>query len=522
MSSSYTAQIFHKILQLVLVCVFSANICFADDVVEKSALDIKNQIINKCLEDNNKKLLSVGWSNSPPYQYSIFQAGNHKLSGLDISIVKYIANKAGYELTFQNREWDDQQNSVADGLQDLALGATYNEERADYAYFSLPYRQEEDCLFLSADNHNIFDLKNVTELLTQIRLQNFRLGLIKKDVYLDPLITAFISSTNNQDILKSYNNVSECITAIEKGEIDGFLSERVFASYALMNSSYQFKTIVLSKPTPIHLMFSKSTVPINIVQKFNKEIQDLIGTDLYKQIVKDYLYSNLFIQLLSTSWFSIISIIGTIGFTISGFAIATKQNMPIIKAFITSIIPSSFGIIIKDLLIDKSKDGNNFSLEHILAFSGTVVIFYIIFLILQYLNRSNKETKIIDDFLSNLIIIGDALGKSCFFSIGIAASIIFKLNPVIIIPLSGIILAHLGVAVRNLMATGQINLADELNLEVTLLWSSILTFYIYYNSLQLNSNKIEYILVITIIGCFITRLLTHYLKIPNIKLQLFK
>jgi polar amino acid transport system substrate-binding protein len=498
-----------------------------EDETEEKPLDTekenKETIIKKCLEENSKDSLTVGWHEFIPYQYQVLKKDKLQLVGLDIAIINYLAKKTGYNLTFKNDEWDVQQNHIKNGSLDVTLGATYNEKRSEYAYFSLPYRQEEDALFIKSDNNNLSSFKNIEELLTQIRLQNFRIGIIKQNIYTNNVVNDFLNSINNADIVKSYTNVPECINALNKGEIDGFLGERVFSSYMLISDIYNFKPIIIPGKTPLHIMFNKKTVPLNIIDRFNKEIKDFIGTKTYTSMIKNYLYSNLFIQILHAKWFLILSIAGTIGFALSGFAIATKEGLTIFKSCLVAIIPSLLGIILKDLFIDASKDGNNFSIEHLFFFLSTIGIFYILILILQYINRKNQyPDNSVVDFLSTVAVIGDSLGKSCFFPIGISVALILQVNPIIIIPIAGVIVGHLGLAIRNLMTFKRIHSSNELNVEITLFWSCFLTFYLHYYYFQLDASKIEFIIFLTIIGSFITRLIVYYLKIPNIKLDLFK
>jgi polar amino acid transport system substrate-binding protein len=505
----FTNKIFYWTLLLTLL--YSPH-CFADNELANEESVIKNDFVNKCLDDGAKDTLNVTWNNFFPYEYQIVKLNDTKLVGLDISIINHLAHEAGYNLKFNNVEWNDRHHNVKEGVNDIILGATYTDMRAEDAYFSLPYRYEENAIFTNKNHNVILDFENINDLLTQIRVQNFKLGIIKQQIYGDPILDEFISSETNFDIIKPYLDIMECIYALNKGEIDGFISERVFGAYALMNNSYNIKEIVIEKKIPIHIMFSKKTVPVSIVRRFNKEIKNFVGTGEYQSMIKNYLYSNLLIQILNTKWFYIISMIGTIGFAISGFGLAIRENMTILRTCIIAIIPSVLGVILKDFIINSYEDGINFSIDYIFISLITILILYIKVLILRLVTKDNSN--FILKFMSNLIAIGDALGQSCFFVIGVAASIILQMNPIIITPIIAIIVSHLGLAIRNIILTDKF--VDELNVEITLFWSSILTLYFYFHSLQLNFNKIEFIIVISIIGCFITKLLTHYLRIPNL------
>jgi polar amino acid transport system substrate-binding protein len=161
---------------------------------------------------------------------------------------------------------------------------------------------------------------SVSEFLAQVRLQNFVLGVTKGFIYADPQINLFIKDEANNDIVDAYDNDVDALQALVRGEIDGFISDRVVGAAAILNEKVnsQIKEVQLNIKTPIHLMFSKKSVPIELVDKFNTEIKAFSSSNEYKKIVKTYLYPVMLMQTIDSQWFYFIGVMGTVAFAVSG------------------------------------------------------------------------------------------------------------------------------------------------------------------------------------------------------------
>lgn len=82
--------------------------------------------------------LSVGWGNSPPYQFETPQGP----AGLDVDLMTLWAKAAGVRLKWLRATWARQLLEAAQGSLDLMLSATPSEERRTFADFTSPYRDE--------------------------------------------------------------------------------------------------------------------------------------------------------------------------------------------------------------------------------------------------------------------------------------------------------------------------------------------------------------------------------------------
>ena len=81
---------------------------------------------------------------------------------------------------------------LQNGKLDITLGATHINPRNKFAHFSIPYRMEENSLFISKQNTKLINVQNIEEMLEQIRGRHFKLGVIKGAIYSDSSINLFI------------------------------------------------------------------------------------------------------------------------------------------------------------------------------------------------------------------------------------------------------------------------------------------------------------------------------------------
>ena len=151
----------------------------------------ERKVVIECAESQEKNVLLNGWYLWDPYQYNKVTAGGVVLTGMDIELVKNLSSQIGIESKYEQVDWEDHQQDLFSGKRDMAAGATYTKERAEYVYFSEPYRYEENSLFIKRDSIKELNFDTVSEFLVQVRLQNFNLGVTKGFTYADPQINLF-------------------------------------------------------------------------------------------------------------------------------------------------------------------------------------------------------------------------------------------------------------------------------------------------------------------------------------------
>lgn len=501
------------VFRIIFLLVLFSQVCHA---AEDSSI--------KCKEIEGNLVLKTGWYLWEPYQFSKVTNNGFKLVGMDIEILKSLAERVGVRLDFESVEWKQHQLEIESGVKQLAAGATYTQDRAEYAYFAGPYRFEENSLFALTDNPKDVEFDNVRELLSQIRLQNFVLGVVKGFIYADPQVNLFISDYNNQDIIKEYTTDLDAFSDLLDGKIDGVVADR-FAGAAVLLEMKSINKVIetpVGPKTPIYFMFSKKSVSSELVDRFNKEITQFKNQSEYKSIIKNYVYPVLLMQTIESEWFYIIGVIGTFAFAISGVAIAAKDNSTLFGTLLFAMLPSVGGSIMRDILINREEVGLFLTPSYMYYIITVVLIGFSSIRLLEYYNKDAQQDESMAKFWNDVLIISDALGQAAFIVTGVAIAIMGRIEPIGLWgPFFAFLTANGGGIIRDLLRRKNIVmcLEDSLNAEISILWGIIFGVYLDYNSYSPDPQKIQNFVIFVIIGAFISRLVAYYGKIPNLKFR---
>jgi len=479
---------------------------------------------SQCMDIADKQSLQGGWYLWEPYQFNKITAGGYKLTGMDVELINSLAARVGIKVNYRQIDWKDHQLGIRNGTMDIAAGATYTEPRAEFAYFSLPYRFEENSLFVMNDSQKVLKFDSIAEFLAQVRLQNFKLGVTKGVIYADSQINLFIGDDANQDIILQYGNDIDSLQALIRGEIDGFMADRVVGAAAILQykENTEVKEVQLNIKTPIHLMFSKKSVPLSLVDKFNQEIKDFSNSNEYKEIVKTYLYPVLLLQTIDSSWFYLIGVVGTVAFAISGIAIAAKENATLFGTFLFAMLPSVGGGIMRDVLISRSEVGIFLTPSYMYYILIVVLVGFFMIRLLEYYNHRASEDIIITKLWNNVLVIGDAIGQAAFVVTGVSIAIMARIEPIELWgPFFAFLTANGGGILRDLLRQKHkiLCLTGAINAEVSVIWGLIFSIFLDINSSSPNTDNIRDAVILVALGAFATRLIAYYFKLPNIKFR---
>lgn len=224
--------------------------------------------------------LKTNWFEFFPYSFK----NGENLSGIDIEISNAIIKYSGYSTSREEKPWHESLTMLKEGKIDFLTSATYTEERANFAYFSLPYRYESNALVMLKHPRIILNFKTTSGLIEDIKNRGLKLGTIKGYAYSDIGIANYIK--NNATTRR--NTSKELVKDIIDGKIDGFITDSNEARKISSTSNGTISYIETGMKTPIRLMFSKKNIEKSFVDKSNKSIEKVLKSGLYEQIVKKY------------------------------------------------------------------------------------------------------------------------------------------------------------------------------------------------------------------------------------------
>lgn len=477
--------------------------------------------------DESDLVLRGGWYWFEPYQYLAKAHDQKSLTGLDVQIAKKVFDNINIKLDISPLSWHEHVEQIKTGERDFAVGATFTEERSQFAYFSIPYRYEENAFFVHRSDEQNFKFSKISDLLNYIENNRFKVGVVEGFVYADKSINEWIKKESNKDLIELSKDDRESVKKLNDKMIRGFFSDRISGSTAIWHQGLggEITEIKLGIKTPIHFMFSKKTINENVVQIINDSINQLLKGREIDYLVESYFYPVLLLQTVDTIWFRMFEIIGALAMAISGLVIAYRDRATIFGAFLLALLPSLGGSIVRDLVFDRFPvraigNPSNF----IMVLCVVVVSFFFIRFIdhfqWQGLSSLKKQT-----WLIHILAISEALGLAAFTISGIVVSVVAKVNPLWLWgPFFALVTGTGGGILRDLIGKDRdiMALRGGLLPEVAVIWGLLLSLILVHQAHAVDTDFIKFSLIITAVGIFSTRVIIYVFKIPNIFLRKMK
>jgi polar amino acid transport system substrate-binding protein len=504
-------------LTAVLACLFMTN-AFSESM--KPEIDLSHE-----------KTLQSGWYLFEPYLYEVDENGIKTLTGLDYELQNLIAKHAKVKLVYHYMEWDGLLKAMQEGTKDITPGVIFTKERAEYLYYSIPYRHSSASLFLPSGKLPEIAHQSNAELLNYIKQNHFKLGVVKGFAYSDPAINAFITNPANADVVINTQSDNDSLDLLISGDIDGFIADRIVGTSLIWHANLPLHIVEhrLKVKSSIYLVFSKKSVSPEVVEQFDKSIREVVKSSAYRNIVSWYLYPAIVFQIRSAMWFKITEIIGTVAFAISGLLIAFRERTTLFGAFILAILPSLGGGLMRDIIFGRNPVAALQSPVYLLAVLITVLSGFIFLKILNHCRKHNKIPREIEHLIlghaAMLLTITDAIGLATFTVIGVMVSLLAKANPLWLWgPFFAFVTGAGGGILRDMLSKKRYieALEGEFYGEIAIIWGFFLSVYILLSTKQAQPEYIEYAVIVTILGVFISRLLVHYLRLPNLTFKHLK
>jgi polar amino acid transport system substrate-binding protein len=464
-----------------------------------------------------EKTLKGGWYLWDPYQYVEEGKGYSKLTGLDIQLTHVIFNRIGYDVLIDPTPWKTHLSQLKTGEKDVASGATYSAERAEFSYYSKPYRQEENALYIRKGESKLYNFGTLEQTLKTIQEKQLKVGVIDGFVYADERINQFVRDPKNASLItRSENDFNNLQLLIDK-RIDGLLADRLVASTAAWRTQNRnrIEEHYLGISVPIHFILSKKTTPPQMVEKLNQAIDYILNTDEYGKILRHYLIPVLLLQTTDRPWFFIIDIIGTIAFAISGVIIAYRERCTLFGAFVFAALPSIGGGTLRDIIVGRSPIGIMQTPLYIILVGLTVIVAYIVIRFIP----NNVSTLATNKHMNRLFDVADALGQAAFSVSGVVIAVAMQSEPLWLWgPIFAAMTGAGGGILRDMLRSDNtiVALKGSLYAEISVLWGFVTTSLLYVAQKKIDPSFIFTTVLISVMGCFLTRVLIAFLNIQGL------
>lgn len=460
--------------------------------------------------------LRVGWDSRVPYVITNNHLDVHTLSGIDIEITTALLKKMAKSVEFVHVSAHEQTQALKDGKVDVLMAQHLNDLPKNFVHTTAPYREESITFFVKKPFQGMyFSTKDVA---TAIKTGSHTVGGYRNTpLKNEELKQALITSPH----VKWYDSEYAVIQAFLNEEIDSFIGDRLVMTTLILNTKIWGKVIEfnISLTSNVSLAFSKKNFTEADIETVNKLIVQSKKDGTFSNILRPYIVPLIKLLTEEENWFNAIYFIGFIGFLVFSLIASFERSLSLVHTLAFTSITVFFGPILKDLLTQSPIILWKSTLALKIMLSLIVIVHFGMILI-RRINYGGIRNFIFSPSLDIwLKRVGTSLGISAYAIYGTFEVVavddispIWLWGPAIssLTALSGIFLAK-GIwpfhTHRNLMGS-----------EVTLLWTTVLSFYLSTVAVDIDfqQNNLFIVVVICMFGLFMSRLMVMYHSIPSV------
>lgn len=231
----------------------------------------------------DKELIN-GWGGA----WEPFITGTYdKPSGFDMDILDAVVRTAG--CTWKNTQseipWARHMAWIKSGKLDLATAVSWTQERAEFAYFTKPYRNEYVAIFVRKA-----DIKKYVQLsLQDLASSKFNIGAELGNVYGGEMDSLLERMGNRVEYV---NTNKQNINKLLSKRIDGYIGFIPFDSMHIIEEGHMKDIIMLPESLvstgKVHIMLSKESNSKEILKALDAALAEIKTNGVYDQIIKKY------------------------------------------------------------------------------------------------------------------------------------------------------------------------------------------------------------------------------------------
>ena len=246
--------------------------CFAFLVVAYSSPVMASDVCDEPLK--------IGYEKFFPFEGK----ENGEMVGINIDMQEKISKKIGCNIVWMESPWKRLLRSVKNGEIDIANTASINPEREKYANFSIPYLPYEAILFVGKGARNTADsLKSYLD-------DGHSLAIVREYDYGENTMS-LLEKKEYEKQIKVTSSPELSVRIVAAGRVDATIGNRYTLSHTAQENGLRDKitaTNTVVQSSPIHVMFSKKSVPQKVIDAYNAAIEDLKEDGTIQAIVDKY------------------------------------------------------------------------------------------------------------------------------------------------------------------------------------------------------------------------------------------
>ncbi|WP_428678918.1 TRIC cation channel family protein [Reyranella sp.] len=377
---------------------------------------------------------------------------------------------------------------------------------------SVPYRVEREVLLCARRLLTVGHQGAAT--LEEAYGRGWRIGVVRDAPYRQDIAT-LTASDRVADRTVSFSNASLGMAAIVDGAVECLVARRLSMLAAVAaapeSESYFARRAVDLGGTELRLRFG-GNVAASTVDALNGALTSLSKDGTIARLEERAARPVMLRFATATWWFSLLDVVGTVAFALSGVLIARAERFSLLGAFVLAGLPAVGGGVVRDLLLGREPIGIVGSPQPLFLVIGTVVVAYAVMTLGEKIGRvPTGRLLTLTGFLSPRMVleVTDAAGLAAFTVIGVAVAVGAGAEP---LWLWGPLAAGLGGAgggiLRDLLRSGYESpaLRSSFYAEVCVLWGAFLTLAIIHFLRDDQPALVRMTIAVAVIGGFATRM----------------
>ena len=223
--------------------------------------------------------LNAGYTAEPPYHYP---DNDGNIIGIDADILRIVLGDIGCGLTFEILPWKRTLSQIKAGRTDTTMGASFKEDRAKFAYYSIPYRGQPHVIAFKKS-------ANVVAGSLEEYLENGQsLGVVLGWHYTNE-IRALLDAPQFQGQIFVAPKFELLLKMHEAQRFLGFLTNpSVLAGFVGGGRLKTEYDMVRADIDILHFLFSKKTVSEDIARRFNSRLKEKLGSGFFFEVCENY------------------------------------------------------------------------------------------------------------------------------------------------------------------------------------------------------------------------------------------
>lgn len=225
-----------------------------------------------------KPALSSAWIQLPPFMHKD-PDGSLAPAGFDVIILNHVSKQLDCPIEWRNQPWNRSIYELEHGQLDVLAPASYNPKRAQFAWYSKPFRAERMRIVVRKETQHQWPLTSLEAMLKQNYRISFHLG-----TWYGAEFEKVAKNPNFHGLLYSGTNNQKRLKMLLRERVDGVLGEVVSLLQDAEKMGISDKLAVIDYPVhdnEVHFIFSKKNIPEHFVHSFNNVLKSYKNSSDY-------------------------------------------------------------------------------------------------------------------------------------------------------------------------------------------------------------------------------------------------